>query len=128
MFYLALIGLLAILILLLVNYDILFQYGKTQNLPAVKMYRRFLFAVLAYYISDTLWGVFSELNLFNLLFANVVIYYIVMAAGILTWTRYVVTYLGEEHKFGKFLLWTGRIFFVVITLASLASISTPVLF
>ncbi|MBO6245043.1 MAG: response regulator [Anaerovibrio sp.] len=128
MFYLALIGLLAILILLLVNYDILFQYGKTQNLPAIKMYRRFLFAVLAYYISDTLWGVFSELNLFNLLFANVVIYYIVMAAGILTWTRYVVTYLGEEHKFGKFLLWTGRIFFVVITLASLASISTPVLF
>lgn len=128
MFYLALIGLLAILILLLVNYDILFQYGKTQNLPAIKMYRRFLFAVLAYYISDTLWGVFSELNLFNLLFANVVIYYIVMAAGILTWTRYVVTYLGEEHKFGKFLLWAGRIFFVVITLASLASISTPVLF
>ena len=128
MFYLALIGLLAILILLLVNYDILFQYDKTQNLPAVKMYRRFLFAVLAYYISDTLWGVFSELNLFNLLFANVVIYYIVMAAGILTWTRYVVTYLGEEHKFGKFLLWAGRIFFVVITLASLASISTPVLF
>ena len=128
MFYLALIGLLAILILLLVNYDILFQYDKTQNLPAIKMYRRFLFAVLAYYISDTLWGVFSELNLFNLLFANVVIYYIVMAAGILTWTRYVVTYLGEEHKFGKFLLWTGRIFFVVITLASLASISTPVLF
>lgn len=128
MFYLALIGLLAILILLLVNYDILFQYGKTQNLPAIKMYRRFLFAVLAYYITDTLWGVFSELNLFNLLFANVVIYYIVMAAGILTWTRYVVTYLGEEHKFGKFLLWTGRIFFVVITLASLASISTPVLF
>ena len=128
MFYLALIGLLAILILLLVNYDILFQYDKTQNLPAIKMYRRFLFAVLAYYISDTLWGVFSELNLFNLLFANVVIYYIVMAAGILTWTRYVVTYLGEEHRFGKFLLWTGRIFFVVITLASLASISTPVLF
>ena len=128
MFYLALIGLLAILILLLVNYDILFQYGKTQNLPAIKMYRRFLFAVLAYYITDTLWGVFSELNLFNLLFANVVIYYIVMAAGILTWTRYVVTYLGEEHKFGKFLLWAGRIFFVVITLASLASISTPVLF
>lgn len=128
MFYLALIGLLAILIHLLVNYDILFQYDKTQNLPAVKMYRRFLFAVLAYYISDTLWGVFSELNLFNLLFANVVIYYIVMAAGILTWTRYVVTYLGEEHKFGKFLLWAGRIFFVVITLASLASISTPVLF
>ncbi|WP_051533378.1 ATP-binding protein [Anaerovibrio sp. RM50] len=128
MFYLALIGLLAVLILLIVNYDILFQYGKTQNLPAVKMYRRFLFAVLAYYISDTLWGVFSELNLFNLLFTNVVIYYIVMAAGILTWTRYVVTYLGEDHKFGKFLLWTGRIFFVTITLASLASIFTPVLF
>ncbi len=128
MFYLALIGLLAVLILLLINYDILFQSGKTQNLPAVKMYRRFLFAVLAYYISDTLWGVFSELNLFSLLFANVVIYYIVMAAGILTWTRYVVAYLGDESRFSKLLLWTGRIFFVTITLASLASIFTPVLF
>ena len=128
MFYLALIGLLAVLILLLVNYDILFQSGKTQNLPAVKMYRRFLFAVLAYYISDTLWGVFSELNLFSLLFANVVIYYIVMAAGILTWTRYVVAYLGDESRFSKLLLWTGRIFFVTITLASLVNIFTPVLF
>ena len=46
MFYLALIGLLAILILLLVNYDILFQQGSNQNIPAVKIYRRFLYAVL----------------------------------------------------------------------------------
>ena len=128
MFYLALIGVLASLILVIVNYDILFQRNKNQNIPAVKIYKHFLYAVLAYYITDTLWGVFHELDLFKLLFVNVVLYYIVMAAGILTWTRYVVTYLGEENKFIKLLLWTGRIFFVTIALASLASIFTPVLF
>ena len=128
MFYLALIGVLASLILVIVNYDILFQRNKNQNVPAVKIYKHFLYAVLAYYITDTLWGVFHELDLFKLLFVNVVLYYIVMAAGILTWTRYVVTYLGEENRFIKLLLWTGRIFFVTIALASLASIFTPVLF
>ncbi len=128
MFYLALIGVLASLILVIVNYDILFQRNKNQNVPAVKIYKHFLYAVLAYYITDTLWGVFHELALFKLLFVNVVLYYIVMAAGILTWTRYVVTYLGEENKFIKLLLWTGRIFFVTIAVASLTSIFTPVLF
>jgi len=128
MFYLALIGVLASLILVIVNYDILFQHNKNQNIPAVKIYKHFLYAVLAYYITDTLWGVFHELDLFKLLFVNVVLYYIVMAAGILTWTRYVVTYLGEENRFIKLLLWTGRIFFVTIAVASLASIFTPLLF
>ena len=128
MLYLTLIGLLATLVLLIVNHDILFQQDKDQNIPALKIYRGFLYAVLAYYVTDTLWGIFHELHLVNLLFANVVIYYIVMAAGILTWTSYVVTYLGEDHKFGRLLLWTGRIFFVIIVLASLASCFTPVLF
>ena len=53
MWYLALIALLAIMILLIVNYDIMFNSSKGYNIPARKIYKQFLYAVMAYYISDT---------------------------------------------------------------------------
>lgn len=128
MWYLSLIGLLATLVLIIVNYDILFYGSKSYNIPARRIYRQFLCAVMAYYIADILWGVFHELQLFTLLFVNVVIYYIVMASGILAWTRYVVAYLAEDNIFSRLLSWAGRIFFVTIAVASIASCFTPVLF
>lgn len=53
--YYAAIDLLAILILLIENQDIIFNGSKALKSKAWMMYRRFLFAVLAYYIVDTLW-------------------------------------------------------------------------
>ncbi len=128
MWYLALIALLAIMILLIVNYDIMFNSSKDYNIPAQKIYKQFLYAVMAYYISDMLWGIFYGLNLTTLLIANVVLYYIVMASGILNWTRYVVAYLADDNIYSRLLTWSGRIFFVGIAVASIASIFTPVLF
>ena len=128
MWYLALIALLAIMILLIVNYDIMFNSSKGYNIPARKIYKQFLYAVMAYYISDLLWGVLYELHLTTLLIANVVLYYIVMASGILNWTRYVVAYLADDNIYSRLLTWSGRIFFVGIAVASIASIFTPVLF
>ena len=54
--YYSAIGLLAILILLIENQDILLNRGAARVRPAWQAYRHFLFAVLAYYVTDTLWG------------------------------------------------------------------------
>ncbi len=126
--YYSAIGVLALLNLLIVNRDILFRPERTFEKPAWRVYRRFLFAVLAYYITDILWGAFEGLKMRNLLFADTIVYFIAMASGILFWAEFTVAYLGRKHKFGQFLILTGRIFAGIITTLSIVNIFTPVLF
>ncbi|MBR4537566.1 MAG: GGDEF domain-containing protein [Clostridia bacterium] len=92
------------------------------------MYRRFLFAVLAYYVTDILWGVLESQKLSGLLFADTTVYFVAMAAGVLLWTQFTVVYLGEETDFGKFLIYSGQILGAAITLLSLLNVLTPILF
>lgn len=126
--YYSVIGLLSALILLIENSDILLNRKNGFEKPAWKVYRRFLFAVLAYYVTDILWGVLESQKLQGLLFADTTVYFVAMAAGVLFWTQFAVVYLGEETDFGKFLIYSGQILGVVITLLSLLNVLTPILF
>lgn len=109
--YYSAIGLLAILILLIENRDIVLKRNDTFPQPVWQVYRQFLFAVLAYYTTDCLWGVLETLKFAKLLFADTSVYYIAMALGVFYWTQYTVTYLEEEEsRFGgnSHLCWTGN--------------------
>ncbi len=68
--YYSAIGVLAILILFIVNRNILLDRKLSGERPAWKMYRRFLFSVLAYYVTDLVWGVCEHVELSALLFAE----------------------------------------------------------
>ena len=81
--YYSAIGLLAIIVLLIVNHDILLNRGDAFRAPAWKVYRRFLFAVLVYYITDVLWGILEDRKLAALLFADTTVYFAAMAAAVL---------------------------------------------
>ena len=126
--YYSAIGLLAIIVLLIVNHDILLNRGDAFRAPAWKVYRRFLFAVLVYYITDVLWGILEDRKLAALLFADTTVYFAAMAAGVLFWAQYTVTYLEDESSFGRILVYAGRVIAGVITAAAAANIFTPVLF
>ena len=126
--YYSTIGILAVLILLIVNRDILFNRTISAAKPAWKMYRRFLFTVLVYYVTDIVWGIFEELKLDRLLFADTTVYFIAMAAGVLYWTMYTVTYLEEKNTFARILMTAGNTLAVLITIVTLANIFTPLLF
>ena len=58
--YYSTIGLLAVLILFIVNWDILHGFKVSYDKPAWNVYRRFLFAVLVYYITDIFWGILES--------------------------------------------------------------------
>ena len=77
-------GVLAIIILLIVNHDIFLNLSDDFRKPAWKVYRRFLFAVLIYYVTDVLWGEMESRKLARLLFADTTVYFIAMAAGVLS--------------------------------------------
>lgn len=126
--YYSAIGILALLVLVIENLDILLGLDVGFDKPAWKVYRRFLLSILVYYITDILWGILEALKIPVLLFADTSLYFIAMAVGILLWTRYVVTYLDEKDTFGNFLVHAGRILAACVTVISLVNIFAPVLF
>ena len=126
--YYSVIGLLAILILIIVNWDILYSFRISYDKPAWNVYRRFLFVVMAYYITDMLWGILESQKLSKLLFADTTIYFVVMAVGISFWAEYTVAYLNEKSSFGRFLIIAGRIIAGGVAILAVINIFTPVLF
>ena len=126
--YYSAIGMLALLILLIENQDVLLNRNDAYSNPAWKVYRRFLFAVLVYYVTDITWGILESYKLSAALFADTTVYFIAMAVGVQFWTQYTVTYLEEDHPFGNFLLYTGRAFAAAVLGLVILNIFTPILF
>ena len=126
--YYSAIGILAVLVLLTENKDILLKRNRISRLPAGRAYRQFLFAVLIYYFTDIVWGWFEAEKWAGLLFADTAVYFIAMAAGVLYWTRTAVIYLGEHGRFSRFILYAGRIFAGTMAVLSVVNCFTPVLF
>ena len=122
------IGLLAIAIHLIINYDVFWkQNTETASLAQVGC-RNFLLAILVYYISDAIWGVLYGLKAATLLFADTTVYFIAMAASVLLWTQYVIAYLEEKRAFGTFLFHAGRIFFGFQMVGLVINLFYPVFF
>ena len=125
--YYSAIGVLAMLVLLIVNWDVLHK-SQVYDKPAWIVYRRFLFAVLAYYVTDVLWGFLEYKKLSTALFVDTTVYFMAMAVGLSFWAEYTVAYLNEKSKFGRVLVYSGRIAAAVIVCLNIANIFTPVLF
>ena len=126
--YYSAIGLLATLILLIENQDILLHRSDGFDKPAWNAYRQFLAGVLVYYITDMLWGVLESGKFVQLLFIDTSVYFVAMAVSVALWTRYIVTYLDQHGPFELVLRNAGRAIAVAATIATVANIFFPVIF
>lgn len=126
--YYSAIGLLAVIILLIENKDILLNCSTDTVKPVRKVYRRFLYAVLGYYVTDILWGILENQKLSLLLFADTSIYFIVMAIGVFLWTHCIIVYLEEKNFFGSFLSYAGSFIAILVASITIFNIFFPVLF
>ena len=100
MYWYALVGVLALVVLVIENHSI-FLSSDNQDFAEKGIYRNFLFGIIAYYITDILWGILDSLHLTVLLYLDTVIYYVAMAVGVLMWTKYVVAYLADDNAFSR---------------------------
>lgn len=106
-------GILAIIIHCTINRDVLFGRNKDNvGTDRMREYRMFLLGILAYYISDSLWGILDELGWVNILKLDTFVYYIAMSVAVVFWCDYVVAYIHQENLFGKILRYFGRVFVV----------------
>ena len=99
------------------------QLRRTQ-----RYYRFFLFGIIVFYLADVLWGFFDACRLPGLLFIDTSVYFLVMAATLLFWTRYVVSYLHTSNNFEKLVHVIGSVFFTLELIAVILNFFLPVLF
>ena len=124
----AIVGIAAFIIVLIINSNVLFRKKHADDIPAAKPYRLFLSSVLVYYLVDILWGFFYEDHLAVALAVDTYIYFVVMAASVLAWTRFVVVFLNEKKSFGIILSVAGWVFFAFEIAALIANFFKPVMF
>lgn len=110
----SIIGIIAIMVHLIINRDMLWHYNDYTDVPAYREYRDYIFGMLFFCAADVLWGFFNDLKMIVPLYAITVIYFITMMAGFLLWTRYVAAYMeGDNHSvFRRVLTAVGVTLFV----------------
>lgn len=79
----SIVGILAAVILVIINRDVLWMQDKTAARSTTIAYRRFLMGVMIYYITDLLWGIIESYRLSGLLYADTFIHFIAMAAAVM---------------------------------------------
>ena len=122
----SIIGILAAILLLIINRDILL--GSRELTQTLRSYRQFLMGVMAYYITDLLWGILEAKGWIPLLYADTAVHFAAMATAVLLWTQYVISYLSGGSTVEKILFHTGRIFFAFEIVVIVVNFFYPVLF
>lgn len=121
-------GLLALVINLIINHDVLLGRLGVKRIPAQLSYRLFLVTITLYFATDIAWGLFYERGLIALTYADTVLYFLTMALSILFWTRYVIDYLQDRGVFGKLLRASGWLLFLFECAVLVVNFFRPVLF
>ena len=124
----SIIGILASIILVISNRDILWNRTGESRTETQRAYRDFLWGVLSYYVTDMLWGILESAGLTPILYLDTAIHFVAMAAAVMLWTRYVVSYLGEVGAFGTALLNAGRLFLAFEIVVVAINFFIPILF
>ncbi len=121
-------AILALLVHIIINYDVLRNAHYRAGSPAASAYRTFIFGVMVFYLSDALWGLLYDTRINALVFADTVLYFFAMAASVFMWIRYVIRYLNMKSRFVSVLSAMGWIFLGLITLMQVLNLFMPLLF
>ena len=124
----SIIGILACILLLIINRDVFQNHDGHAITKTMRTYRMFLIGVMAYLVTDFLWGILDANHLTSLLFIDTSIHFAAMVGAVMLWTQYVVSYLDTDSAFGRILKSTGSVFFALELIFIVVNIFKPVLF
>lgn len=119
MTYYCLIDFLALMVLLITNNDIVLRDVRVVRNCGQRLYRLFLFAVIAYYISDFIWAWLYNIGTYPMaLYVDTEVYFIFMALGTVLWSRFVIKYLRIKRAFARFLNMAAVLLFMLVIIAT----------
>lgn len=121
-------GMLALAITIIINHNVLWTSIEGNSASVKTKYKHFLLCVMAYFLTDILWGFFYDANLIGFVYADTVAYFVMMALSVLLWTRYVAAYLGKQNIFTQIMLSGGFVFLCYVSIALVVNFFAPVMF
>ena len=119
-------GIIALAVQVIINYDFLLAPSKTKGLPVYDTYRAFLFSIIIYYFIDSFWGLFYSLKIVPIAYTVTVIYFLIMAVCVFCWTRYVIVYLNINTIFLRVLNWSGWFFLIFQIVVLIINLFIPI--
>ncbi len=95
------IALLGALILLIENQDLALNLNRVFELPAFRAYKKFLIAVMVYYIADISHGIFESCMLTHMVIAAMFVCAVTAVAGLFFWVKFTLLYLKNKEETEK---------------------------
>ena len=121
----SLVGILAIVIHLIVNFDVFMDVKKKGKFAGEGFYLLFLLSVIIYHITDGFWGLLYENQLADAVIIDTSVYFFAMATSILLWGLFVYFYLGAKNKA---ITYVGGVVFIFQITCVIINFFNPILF
>ena len=126
--YYASIGIIALIVLCIINFEALRKVDKTSENALRLKYRQYLIALIVFFISDIFWGFFYEQRWLILTYLDTCVFFASMALSVLFWTRAVVAFSGKKDKAGSLLIWSGWTVFTFELVVLFVNLFVPIVF
>lgn len=126
--YYASFGILAVILHLILNHDVIKNGKKEPSYGPNYRYRLFLSALMLFYLTDLLWGFAEDSKILLFVYIDTVLFFASMAASVLLWTRYVVSFLDKKGQRAKSFLAGGKFIFGFVMLILIINFFKPIVF
>ena len=135
--YYALVGICAFIICLIINKDLLFPnliINKEVLFPKEKLsktygvYRLFIISILAFFISDVLWGFLDQYHLMALLYIDTCLFFISMTLSVVFFSMFAEMYVNKSKRMNLALLHSGLTIFAYLIIVIILNSFVPFLF
>lgn len=126
--YYASIGIIALIVLVIINIEALRKVPNTSENDLRLKYRQYLLALILFFSVDILWGFFYERRWLILTYLNTFMFFASMVLSVLFWTRAVVAFAGNKGTYGKILELSGWLIFSFEIIVLLVNLFVPIVF
>ena len=127
--YYSSIGVIALIVHVIINYDLMKRVSRVGTRSVMqKRYRRFLIALIAYYLTDIIWGTLYENGNMLLTYIDTVAVFVTMTLSVLLWTRALIVFIDDKSKFGKIVLGGGWTIFLTEIIILVVNLFYPIVF
>jgi len=128
MFYSS-VGVIALVVHMIINYDLMKKVSHIGTHSVTqKRYRLFLFTLIAYYISDIIWGSLYENGQVTLAYIDTIAVFATMTLSVLLWTRALIVFINDKSAFGKIVLAGGWTIFLTEIVVLTVNLFVPIAF
>ena len=126
--YYSSIGVIALIVMIIINIEALRKVENTSSNDARLKYRQYLISLIVFFTADVMWGFVYEQRWLIITYINTCLFFASMVLSVLCWTRGVVAFSGDKGKYGKLLVLGGWAIFSFEMVILTVNLFVPIVF